>query len=307
MKTQWLSGFIGIALSCLLTCNVDARTWYVNPNGSGDALTVQAGIDSAVAGDTVLVASGTYHEHDLLMKSGLCLKGETNTPPSATIDAQYQGKLMMSMYVTTSTIENLLFANGTSWGMEIYGSLTVRNCVFAGNSGTAVGAFYGGPEFFDCVFYGNNTGLTSVYWANPLLNNCTFVNNYRGLNVVADGSVTIQSCIVAFSTGGNAIGYNEEPGVISLACTDLYGNSGGGDSDAVWVAAGTECFSADPQFCGIPGSGNFYLQSDSPCVPGNHPDGSACGLIGALPVLCGSVKTEARTWGSIKALYSPDN
>lgn len=302
MKTQWLPALVGVALCCLVTGYAEARTWHVNPGGTGDALTVQAGIDSAGAGDTVLVASGTYYEHGLVMKSGLCLRGETSTPPWATIDAQSQGKLMMSMYVTTSTIENLLFANGTSWGMEIYGSLTVRNCVFADNSMTAVGAFYGGPEFFDCVFYGNHTGLTSVYWANPLLSNCTFVNNYRGLNVVADGGVTTQNCIISFSTG-DAIGYNEEPGVISLTCTDFYGNSGGGDPDAVWVAAGTNCFSADPQFCGIPGSGNFYLQSDSPCVPGNHPDGSACGLIGALPVLCGSVKTEDRTWGSIKMLY----
>jgi parallel beta-helix repeat protein len=61
--------------------------------------------------------------------------------------------------------------------------------------------------------------------------------------------------------------------------------------------------SVDPQFCGIPGSGNYYLQSSSPCAPNNHPDGTNCGQIGAFGVACGSVATKETTWGGLKALY----
>jgi hypothetical protein len=64
----------------------------------------------------------------------------------------------------------------------------------------------------------------------------------------------------------------------------------------------SENFSLDPQFCGVEGSGNYYLQSDSPCAEGNGPYPSA-GQVGPLPVGCSTVKTEAKSWGAIKALY----
>jgi hypothetical protein len=66
-------------------------------------------------------------------------------------------------------------------------------------------------------------------------------------------------------------------------------------------------FALDPQYCGIDDSGNYFLQSDSPCAPGNHPDGYDCGLIGALPVNCGTVDVQTETWGTIKSLYKGDN
>jgi hypothetical protein len=39
-----------------------ARTWQIPVDALGDAPSVQAGIDSATAGDTVLVCPGTYFE-----------------------------------------------------------------------------------------------------------------------------------------------------------------------------------------------------------------------------------------------------
>jgi hypothetical protein len=62
-------------------------------------------------------------------------------------------------------------------------------------------------------------------------------------------------------------------------------------------------FTADPQFCGVPGSGLYTLQSDSPCAPGNHPDGIDCGQIGAFPVGCGEVKVQTKSWGRVKAMW----
>jgi hypothetical protein len=306
MKARWLSRVTVFALVLFVTANGEARTWHVKSDATGDAPTVQAGIDSSTAGDTVLVSCGTYYEHDLVMKSGVCLRGESNEPPCATIDAQHQGTLISCMSTGSSTrIEGITFTKASLRSMLVYGWVTVRDCVFADNGREVVDIHYAAPEFYDCVFYGNgfSTPSYTVFCvfagANPLFKNCTFVNNCAGIYAAMDSFPLIENCIIAYCQSISLYGY--ESG-FSINCSDLYGN-GDAENDSAVVNNFPSCFIADPQFCGISGSGNFYLQSDSPCAPGNHPDGSDCGIIGALPVLCGSVKTETRTWGSVKALY----
>ena len=91
----------------------------------------------------------------------------------------------------------------------------------------------------------------------------------------------------------------------TFECNDIFGATRGylGCPDQTGLNGN---IAVDPEFCGIDESGNYFLQSDSPCAPGNHPDGYECGVIGALPVNCGKVDVEKKSWGSIKSLYKKD-
>ena len=50
---------IAFALATAIPCSASATTWHINAEGTGDAPTIQAGIDSSAVGDTVELACGT--------------------------------------------------------------------------------------------------------------------------------------------------------------------------------------------------------------------------------------------------------
>ena len=70
MRYLLLTVIVIIAVSS----TASARTWYITPDGTGDAPTIRAGTDSASAGDTVLVACGTFYEYGVRIKPGVCLR-----------------------------------------------------------------------------------------------------------------------------------------------------------------------------------------------------------------------------------------
>jgi parallel beta helix pectate lyase-like protein/polymorphic membrane protein len=73
----------------LAATRCSARTWNVLEDGSGDAPTLQAGIDSAGDGDVVLVRPGTYYENINLRGKAIELRSASG--PEATILDGSQG------------------------------------------------------------------------------------------------------------------------------------------------------------------------------------------------------------------------
>jgi hypothetical protein len=155
-------------------CIASARTWYVTPDGTGDAPTIQAGIDSAWSGGLggfVVVASGTYYESGIQMRSRVILESETGDPDDVTIDAQWHDTVMYcDSLEARTTVAGLTFARGLpsdpageGGGIRCRsGSPIISNCVFRDNvclrGGGAHGPHAGIPSLNCCDIFGNAGG-----------------------------------------------------------------------------------------------------------------------------------------------------
>ncbi len=200
-----------------------AKTWNV----PSECPTIQAGIDSATYGDTVVVACGMYYEHDLVMKSGICLQSETGEADCVMIDAQQLGRVMLCSGVTgAARITGLTFAGGQASGgpepnncgggmfLDWESSPTIENCMFTGNSafgGAGMLVSSATPTLINCVFSDNSASGDGggVYCANssPILANCTFVTNSAtddgGGLYCANAAPTVTNCTLSDNSAGD--------------------------------------------------------------------------------------------------------
>ncbi len=287
-------------LCCLVTPEPGAaRTWRVNHEGTGDAQTIQGALDSCSAGDSVLVGPGTYSQStiDLKGKSNLTILGEAGAESTAlTSSSLYIMDLGGSSWVT---VRGFLFENGTSGILlNISHDCFIDDNVFRNMTFRAV---YGEKssfiEFSNNLVYSNAHGIVLASGSNGItLSNNTIVHNTGGEGFFCDGpGVYLYANIIAFNNFGVQAFCN------LYHCNDVFGNG----TNYITDPTGTNgTISVDPLFCGASPelSGNYFLQSSSPCAPGNHPGGFSCGVIGRSPVNC-EVSIQKKSWGSIKAMY----
>jgi Right handed beta helix region len=187
------------------------------------------------------------------------------TPFIADNDIEYISERAIFIGGATATIEGNRIRNGRSVMLYYAGPCVIRANVMTGTRLTALAE----PLTIEgnTIVGGGITGVTGTLTR----------------NLVVGGGI---DCLGAVLSCNNSWGAQTNYG---FTCANVLGQDGN--------------ISADPQFCGVTGSGNYYLQADSPCAPGHHPDGADCGTIGAFGVMCGTVKAKAVTWGSVKALY----
>jgi len=198
------------------------RVWHV----PADAPTIQAGLDSAGYCDTVVVACGTYYEHDIEMKSGVVLMSETGEAGCVTVDAQQLGRVFHGAYLDQNTlIEGFTITGGwigAAHGAGMYlesSSPTIRRCVVSEN--TAAGAAY-------------DAGAVYMRFSTPLFDHCSFLDNTAGDDAGAvycrnESHAVFDHCIFAGNTcsdlGGAILCWGGADPALGN-CT-FYGNSGG--------------------------------------------------------------------------------
>lgn len=167
-----------------------------------------------------------------------------------------------------------VISDNVGMGIRFQGSLemsfTVSTCLLTGNA--AGGAYLGGqaqssePAYaLQSVTIAANTGPGLVYDAQQIA--CELGNS-----------------LIAFNSGEALAA--AETDLLAIHCSDLYGNDGGDWIGSLGDYLGNDGnFAADPLFCGV-ATGDFTLREGSPCLPGHHPDGADCGLVGALSSGC---------------------
>lgn len=187
-------GAVLLASLCLAG-SAAARVWHVPK----DAPTIQAGIDAAAAGDTVLIACGIYYEHDLQLKAAIWLRSATGRPDCVTIDAAQAGRVIdCSNLKRRAHLEGLTLRGGLvseGWleaaggGIRALDSdLRVADCTLTGNQariGGGIGINRSTVTIERCVFLANHAvdsdwAAGGAVWSRQTsgeVKSCTFALN----------------------------------------------------------------------------------------------------------------------------------
>lgn len=237
-----------LVLGLLLAVSVPAYAATVRV--PADQPTIQAGIDAAADGDTVLVAPGTYHEtlHEGFMGKGLVVRSAAG--PISTTIASYENEVVTFSRGEgpAAELDGFTLREGDASGLVIFNaSVQIKNCIIRDCSsasryyavaGGGVAILGGAPVFTDCViahnqvvFYGEPPGYEAngggMYCGGgtPTLIRCTFIGNEaRGAYIQGD----------YYGGSGGAI-YGG--GFTLINCT-LYGNTARFEGGGLFVTGG---------------------------------------------------------------------
>jgi len=289
-------------------CLADVIT--VNKSGTGDYTTIQAAIDAALNGDTVLVAGGggAYVE-DITLKSGVNVFGEGYD--TTWIHSGGGSRIVTAIDVTNAQLDGFAIYSSGERKVGVYlsgGSVTISNnwilqCTdgiqaFNGNSsvirnnlieynGEAGGVLDYGiiclhatPLITNNLIRDNECCGIYVGWEDSagtqVINNTVVNNAYNGIWCYISSDVVIKNNIFSNNNTGISASHNAIP---LVSYNNPWGNTWlDYDSQSGGVAGpGPGDISEDPLFdpdslSYTLGEKSHFLSDDSPCVDAGDPD-----------------------------------
>jgi parallel beta-helix repeat protein len=183
-----------------------AETIIVDPNGSANFTTIQAAINDANHGDTIVIADGIYTgsgNRDINFQGKAIAVRSRTGPSNCIIDCAgtqshpHRGFNFLSNEDGSSVLDGFTIRGGYAtgeWpdysggGIRCYGaSPTIVNCIIIGNSAEGGGGGgiscddSRGPTIQNCLVSGNNAeygGGICCYYSSPTITNCSIIGNY---------------------------------------------------------------------------------------------------------------------------------
>ncbi|NQT83030.1 right-handed parallel beta-helix repeat-containing protein, partial [bacterium] len=258
----------------------------------GPKRTIQAAVDNAFVGDTVLVGQGRYREQVCLVQKNIRIVASEG-PDATEIDAEGRGNgVMLGLLGLGASLEGFTIRNGLSrMGAGIYCwncLATIRNCLLCdNNAGLRGGGIYcsfgASPRITDCVIRNNETGFWTGtnegrgggigcrHFARPKISGCIIANNRasrHGEGIHSDWSAPRVTNCTLYDSGLYAEGSGG--GVTVKNCIVWNGSASGDEVSCTyccihWGTSGEGNIDEDPLFVDAEG-GDFHLSVDSPCI-----------------------------------------
>ncbi len=249
-----------IATLALATTVTTARALDIHV--PADHVLIELAIANAADGDVVIVAPGTYFEHDLDLGGKAITVTSSGGPATTTIDALGLGHIFIATggEGADTVIEGFTLTGGDATGGPNSGddrgggiwiensSPTVRNCTFRMNDAVFGGAMWingGAPSIEDCVFDDNFSTLRggAVYLNNAdgtQITGCLFTLNEAGTSGAGISSYESTATVRRSEFRNNDAAFDGD-GIYNVAfSTMLVVNSVfHGDDDAFYNGANT--------------------------------------------------------------------
>jgi hypothetical protein len=322
-----ITAFMIVLLLSTVPCY--CKTWYVRQDGTGDTAYLDLAVFWAQAGDTVLVGPGWYLQPTLEL-GAIHLISEAG--PEATTIELWVMDIERDVHVivigdvnecsvvgfTVRGARNGWLSSGGGFDIIssaalIKGNIIMDNWCASGGGLSCYG--FPSPVIEENLFFGNGAfagAAIEIDQCAPIIRNNTIVDNTSGgssaiyLIGAQSSPVIVNDIIVGNTASDTGAIFGDMPAAITFNCNDVWGNLPSNYDTPLPDQTGLNGnISSDPLFCGVSGSGNYYLQASSPCAPGNVP--AFCGGIGMgrYSVKC-TVGVEKSTWGDMKSLFKKE-
>jgi parallel beta-helix repeat protein len=181
----------------------------------GPKKTIQAGINIAVAGDTVIVADGTYtgtgNKNLDFGGKPITVQSASGNPAACIIDCQGSGRgfYFHTNETAASAVDGFTIGNGSQDGVYCVSTYpTLTHCTISGNAGQGVNCSAAVPKLTNCTISGNSGAGVYLYYAYSgsappaQLLNCTISGNANGGVYCRYASLTLINCTISGNTRG---------------------------------------------------------------------------------------------------------